>query len=48
MSSHHAVLLLLCFFVQDPVASLAFESVLKSVRDRLNAGEPLFQNLIKK
>ncbi|OEH78860.1 mitochondrial presequence protease related protein [Cyclospora cayetanensis] len=33
---------------RDPVASLAFEKALDAVKERLKAGEPLFQNLIKR
>lgn len=32
---------------RDPIASLQFEGSLKAVKEKLHAGEPLFQNLIK-
>jgi presequence protease len=31
----------------DPLAPLAFEAPLQAIKDRLNAGEPLFSNLIR-
>lgn len=35
-------------YERDPVASLAFEDALTDIKDRLKAGEPVFQNLIKR